>query len=118
MRRRVEVPAEVQKQIAEQYAKGRSYNAIMKKFKAFKVTTTEIVKARDEFGITPRHPLRAGRSQVTVLDGMGQAKAEIGGALAQMAEHLKTLGVSSVAIDLDAGTYTIKSLTAVSGKLA
>ena len=118
MRRRVEVPAEVQKQIAEQYAKGRSYNAIMKKFKAFKVTTTEIVKARDEFGLAPRHPLRAERGHAKIPDGMGQAKAEIGKALALMAEQLSALGISSVVIDLDAGTYTIKSMTEASGKLA
>jgi hypothetical protein len=34
-----------------------------------------------------------------------------------MAEQLVALGVSSVVIDLDAGTYTVKSLTEVSGKL-
>lgn len=53
MRRREDVPEEVQKEIAALYAKGRSYFAIMKKFKAHKVTTTEIVKARDKFGLPP-----------------------------------------------------------------
>lgn len=120
MRQRDAVPAEVRKQIAEQYAKGRTYFAIMKKFKAFKVTTTEIVKARDEFGVKPRRSEGMGRGFAKSIPSNGHAVAtdKLGAALRRAGEELNACGVSSVFIDLGAGTYTVHMTSELTGKLA
>jgi len=120
MKRKAELSAEVKKQIADLYVRGRTYRAIMRKLK---VTTAEVARVRDEFGLTPRLKPDAGQGRAAA-SGNGRLPAsvaavpdKIGGALRRAAEELSALGVSSVVIDLIDGTYTINATTLFCGKL-